>query len=193
MALHAAAHRGLRELHASARAMARHWSSLGPRLGGPEGELLQAGAADARALVTELAQATADRGLPADLAAASAGRIASPRTPVPDRVLERGQALRLALLEAQHVVTLLGYLRELAAHDGDDELRALLGRFEEGLGHDEATVRAAAIALGARPDDAIVPADRSWLGRAGARVGWALGAVGEWTDRRAGPRPERRP
>ena len=109
--MHAAAHRGLRELHASGRAMARHWSALGARLGGPEGELLRAGAADARAMVTELALATAARDLPADLAAASAGRLASPRAPLPDRVLERGQALRLALLELQHVVTLLGYLR----------------------------------------------------------------------------------
>jgi hypothetical protein len=191
--MHAAAHRGLRELHVSARAMARHWSTLGARLGGPEGELLQAGAADARALVTELAQATAARGLPADLAAASGGRLASPRAPVPDHVLERGQALRLALLELQHVVTLLGYLRELVARDHDNALHALLTRWEAALAHDEASVRAAAVALGARPDDAIAPADDSALGRAGARAAWALGAVGEWVDRRAGPRPSRRP
>lgn len=191
--MHAAAHRGLRELHASARAMARHWSALGARLGGPEGELLRAGAADARAMVTELALATAARDLPADLAAASAGRLASPRAPLPDRVLERGQALRLALLELQHVVTLLGYLRELAGHDGDAELRALLARWKQALGHDEASVRAAAIALGARPDEAIVPADKTSVGRAGARLGWAVGAVGEWVDRRAGHRPGRRP
>jgi hypothetical protein len=191
--VHAAAHRGLRELHASTRAMARHWSALGARLGGPEGELLQAGAADGRALVAELAQASAARGVPADVAAASAGRVASPRAPVPDRVLERGQALRLALLELQHVATLLGYLRELARHEGDDALHDLLARWEEAMGHDEASVRAAAVALGARPDEALAPADGSALGRAGARVASTLGAVGEWVDRRAGPRPERRP
>jgi hypothetical protein len=186
--VHPAQHRALRELHAFARQLARHWASLGERLGGPEGELLRAGAADARALVDELSVATASRDVPGAPAAAVAGRLVSPRFPAPDRLLERNQALRLAVLDVQHCVTLLGYLARLAAADGDDALRELCARWEGRLGEHERAVRDAAVALGDRPDDAVAPADPGIAGRAGARVGWAVGAVGEWVDRQAAQR-----
>jgi hypothetical protein len=186
--MHAAQHRALRELHAFTRQLARHWGELGPRLGGAEGDVLAAGAAEAASVVGELSAATAARGVYGAPAAALAGRMAAPRLPVPDRLLERNQALRLAVLDVQHCVTLLGYLAALSRTDGDDELAALCAGWERRLAAHERAARAAAVALGARPDEAIAPADPSPAGRAGQRLGAAVGAAGEWVDRRVSRR-----
>src|SRR4051794_12390790 len=122
---HPAEHRALRELQVFGRQLASHWERLGRRLGGPEAGLLTAGAADARALLADASAAMAARDVPADRAAAFAGRVASARPTSPDQLLERNQALRYALHDVQHVVTLLAYLAALAAARGDEELRAL--------------------------------------------------------------------
>jgi hypothetical protein len=114
-----------------------------------------------------------------------ASRFASVRPAIPDRALERNQALRFAALDAQHVVTLLAYVANLAASDRDEELRAFCARWERKLRTHERAVRLAAIALGERPDEAIAPTDGSPVGRAGAKVNSALGALGEWVDRRS--------
>jgi hypothetical protein len=82
------------------------------------------------------------------------------------------------------VVTLLAYVANLAAADGDDELRAFCSRWERKLRTHERAVRLAAIALGERPDDAIAPADSSLAGRAGAKLNSTVGAFGEWFDGR---------
>jgi hypothetical protein len=186
--MHAAQHRALRELHAFARQLARHWRELGHRLGGEEGDVLAAGAAEAESVVGELSAATAARGVYGAPAAALAGRMAAPRFPVPDRLLERNQALRLAVLDVQHCVTLLGYLVALARSDGDQELAALCAGWEQRLAAHERAARAAAVGLGGRPAEAIAPADPSPAGRAGQRLGAAVGAAGEWVDRRAARR-----
>src|SRR5215210_3594920 len=67
---HFAEHRALRELHFFGRQLTSHWERLGRRLGGPEAGLLAAGAADARALLTEAGALMAARDVPADRAAA---------------------------------------------------------------------------------------------------------------------------
>ena len=68
VSLHPAEHRAVRELHATARALASHWSALAGRLGGDAETPLRAGAA------------TAAREL---LAALSAVRSCRPATPRP--------------------------------------------------------------------------------------------------------------
>jgi hypothetical protein len=49
-------------------------------------------------------------------------------------------------------------------------------------------VRRAANELGATPDSAIQPLDPSPAGRAAHRMAWAVGTVGEWTDRQVARR-----
>jgi hypothetical protein len=182
---HPAEHRALRELHVFGRQLASHWESLGRRLGGPEAGLLASGAADARALLAESDALLAARDVAADRAAAFAGRVVSARPSAPDGMLERNQALRHALLDVQHVVTLLGYLAALAGARGDDELRAFCAAGEERLAGHERALRDAIVALGGRPDEAVAPAVASAAGRAGQRVAASVGALGEWMDRRA--------
>jgi hypothetical protein len=182
--LHAAEHRALRELYAFARQLARHWESLAKRVGGDDATALSAGARAAADLLDELAPLTSARGLPTATMVQLASRFSTARPNVPDRVLERNQALRFAALDAQHVVTLLGYVANLAAADGDDELRAFCSHWERKLRTHERAVRLAAVALGERPDEAITPADPSLAGRAGAKLNSGFGAFGEWFDGR---------
>jgi hypothetical protein len=182
--MHPAEHRALRELYAFTRQLARHWDSLAKRVGGNEATALSAGARAAEDLLGELAPLTSARGLPTATIVRFASRFASVLPGVPDRALERNQALRFAALDGQHVVTLLGYLANLAAADGDDELRTFCSRWERKLRTHERAVRLAAVALGERPDEAIKPADASLLGRAGAKVNSGIGAFGEWFDGR---------
>jgi hypothetical protein len=182
--MHAAEHRALRELYAFTRQLGQHWSSLAKLLGGEEGAALGAGAAAARELLGELEPLTGARGLPTATMARFAGRFASARPSIPDRALERNQALRFAALDAQHVVTTLAYVANLAVVDGDEELAAFCARWERKLRTHERAVRLAAIAMGERPDAAIRPADGSPAGRAAAKLNSAVGAFGEWFDGR---------
>jgi hypothetical protein len=182
--VHAAEHRALRELYAFTRQLARHWDSLGKRASGDEATALSAGARAADDLLGELGPLTGARGLPTATMAQIASRFATARPGIPDRALERNQALRFATLDAQHVVTLLAYVANLAAADGDDELRAFCSRWERKLRTHERAVRLAAVALGERPGEAIQPVDASLVGRAGAKVNSGIGAFGEWFDGR---------
>jgi hypothetical protein len=183
--MHPAEHRALRELRVYGTQLAAHWEHLGRRLGGPEAEALAAGATDARAMLAEVGAAAAARDVPTRPGAALTGRLTSARPMAPDHLLERNQALRYAVLDVQHCATLLAYAATLAATRGDEELRALLARWQERLEAHERAVRAAAIALGGRPDDAIAPAIPTVPGRLGQRLAASGGALGEWIDRRA--------
>jgi hypothetical protein len=186
--MHPAEHRALRELHVFARQLASHWDQLARRLPDGLAAPLHAGASDARALVEDLSAATDARDLPARPAVGLAARVAGARPMAPDHLLERNQALRHALLDLQHCLTLLAYAAALAAARGDEELRALLARWEERLEPHERAVRAAILALGARPDDAIAPAIPTVPGRLGQRLASSGGAIGEWVDRRVARR-----
>jgi hypothetical protein len=183
--MHPAEHRALRELRLFGTQLQTHWDRLGRKLGGPDAALLTAGAADARAMGAEIEAAAAARDLPTRPTASRGGRFTSARPMAPDHLLERNQALRFALLDVQHCVTLLGYAAGLAATRGDEELRALLASWQERLEGHERSVRAAVLALGERPDDAVAPAIATVPGRTGARVAAGGGALGEWIDRRA--------
>jgi hypothetical protein len=188
--LHPAQNRALRELFAGAQQLTRHWSTLADRLGsGDVVAELRAGAEAADELASELEDLTSSYGLHGFPAAAGVGaRVAGVRNAVADRALERNQALRMAVLDVQHVVTLLAYLAELARTSGDERMAEFCGRWERKLKRLEGRIRKAAVAQAADPDTAIVALDDGPIGRAGHRVANAAGTLGEWFDRRAAER-----
>jgi hypothetical protein len=179
--------RALRECYAATRQLARHWQALSARLGpGPPAPALDTGADVARQLLAELEDRTATYGLSGRPAAQGIGAgLAGARSALADRALERNQAARLAVLDGQHVATLLAYLAVLARANGDTALAEWCDAWERRLSVEVDAVRRAAIATGEDPERAIAPADTSPLGRAGVATATALGTVGEWFDRRA--------
>lgn len=175
-----AEHRALRELHVTTRQLANHWGKLAGRLGGEAGALLDEGANAARRLLDELEDRVGDlHGRPA--AQGVGARMAGARG-VSDLLLERNQAFRSALLDLQHVTTLLAYAAELARTRDDETLAVWQDGWAERLRALEERARAAAVALGSDPERAIAPADESSMGRAGAKVGVAFGTIGEAID-----------
>jgi hypothetical protein len=177
-----AEHRALRELHATTRQLVTHWRRLASRLGGDPAALLTEGASAARKLVGETAERTAGYELHGFPAAQGTGvRLAGLRGAA-DRLFERNQALRSALLDLQHVVTLLGYLAALADRRGDVALAEWERGWAQRLERFEGRGRAAVAELAQDPEAATAPADTGTLGRAGQRVNYALGALGEYVD-----------
>ena len=185
--LHPAENRGYRELYAFARQLVEHWGALTSRLGegSPATPVLERGAAAVRELIGELEPVTARYGLHGRPAAQGAGAgIARQRAAVRDRFLERNQALRFAVEDAQHVTTLLAYLGNVAEARRDAELAEFCGRWERKLRRHESAARKAAAELGARPDEAVERLDSSPVGKAAHAVNTAVGTAGEWVDRR---------
>jgi len=178
-----AEHRALRELYASTRHLQRHWERLAGRLGGAAANPLRDGARLAGGLLGELtARAAAHdlHGFPA--ATGTGGRFADARNALGDVLLERNQALRLAVLDVQHVRTLLGYAAALADARGDAGLATFHSGWEDRLAPVEAAARDAAIAEGRDPEAALGPAHPGALGRAGRRLSSVAGAAGEVID-----------
>ena len=188
--MHQTEHRGLRELYAMTRQLRNHWRALAARIDAvapQEAQLLRAGADQAGALLGELADVTAARGLYGKPMAQGLGaRLAGVHSGLLDTTLEVNQALRFAVLDVVHVVTLLDYLARAAAHDDDAELQRFLERSAQALRAQEDGVRAAAIALGDDPDRAVRACAPGLAGRVGHGAASALGTFGEWVDRRAG-------
>ena len=165
-----AEHRALRELHATTRQLAGHWGKLARRLD-DEPLLLDEGARPRASCSTELEERVGDlhdlHGQPA--AQAVGARLAGARG-VSDLLLERNQAFRTALLDLQHVTTLLAYLAALARTRGDERSpNGTSGWEDAAAARSRTAARAAAAAMGADPEAAIAPADESRVGRAGAR------------------------
>jgi hypothetical protein len=181
VSLHPAEHRAVRELHATARALASHWGALASRLGEPAAEPLLRGSNTSRALLEALSYRS---DLPAGYPAAQGvgGGLAALRGGARDVVLERNQALRLAVGDVGHVVTLLGYLAALAEARGDAELATFHREWEAQLASSQRAVSDAMLALAADPDSAVLPADPGPLGRAGHGVANAFGTFGEAFD-----------
>src|SRR4051812_37467682 len=188
--LYAAEHRAYRELHATTRQLESHWGKLARRLGD---DLLAEGASQAGALLAGLEQRIGDahdlHGRPS--AQGVGARLAGARG-VSDLLLERNQAFRVALLDVQHVTTLLAYLGALAATRGDEDLAAWHARWEARMRTLEERGRAGAAEMAGDPEAAIAPADGSRMGRAGARIGHAMGTLGEAIDGSAVGRLARR-
>jgi hypothetical protein len=110
-------------------------------------------------------------------------RIADLRTVIADRGGDTGLVVRSAVLDMEHVTTLLRHLAELARARGD---RSMAGFCEEWAGRLESNldaVREAAVELGADPDRTSAPLDESVVNRAAHGVGWVFGSVGEAVDR----------
>jgi hypothetical protein len=187
--MHPTEHRGLRELFAMTRQLRNHWRALAERIddGAPqEAALLRAGADLAGALLAELADVTAARGLYGKPMAQGLGaRLAGVHNGLLDTALEINQALRFAVLDVVHVVTLLDYLAAAAAQDGDADLQGFLDGWSRRMRPQEDAIRAAAVALGEDPDRAILASAPGLAGRIGHGAASALGTFGEWFDRRA--------
>lgn len=188
--LHPAENRGYRELSASARQLAEHWTALADRLpAGPAPTALAQGAAAAERMLVELEPAIAAYGLHNRPAAQGLGAtVATARQQLRDRSLERGQAVRLAVLDVQHLTTLLLYLASVADTRADETLGGFCRRWERSLRRVENGVRKAAAELGSDPDGALVPLDESPVGRAAHSAATAVGSLGEWIDRKRAER-----
>lgn len=186
--MHETQHRGLRELYAFARQAATHFSRLAPRVAGTAAARELAAAEQAAAeLLTELGSLTPDYGLFGQPAAQGVGAsLADLRNGLGDRFLERNQAVRMAVLDLQHITTLLAYLRAVSVGRGDARLEEFSDRWEKRLVGHERALRSAAIAMGEDPDLAVAPLDSSPLGRAAHRVALGMGTAGEWFDARLG-------
>ena len=188
--LHPAEHRAYRELYAISRHLMHRWARIGTLLEGMAvGENLQRGAAEAGRLLEELKPRTEAYGLHGGPTAQGLGaRLADLRTGVTDRGADTGLVARLAVLDAEHVTTLLRQLAELARAREDHDLAGFCEewatRFEPHLD----AVRQSAIELGSDPDRVAAPVDGSLLNRAAHGVGWTFGAVGEGIDKLAGRR-----
>jgi hypothetical protein len=187
-----AEHRALRELHAMARHVGRHWARLARRVGGEPAEVLERGVAATRELLGELAERTATHGLYGSPSAEGVGSRLAGMRGASDLLLERNQALRGAVLDIQHVTTLLAYLAELAARREDAALAAWHRRWEARLRELAEAARAAAVAEGREPERAVEPAEDSKLGRAGHSLAAGLGTLGEAIDGSALGRVARR-
>ncbi|HEV2774108.1 MAG TPA: hypothetical protein VGV90_00805 [Solirubrobacteraceae bacterium] len=187
--MHPTEHRGLRELYATARQLRNHWRALADRIDAhapQEAQALRSGADVAGALLGELGDVTAARGLWGKPMAQGLGaRLAGVHNGLLDTTLEVNQALRFAVLDVVHVVTLLDYLARAAAQDDDGELQRFLEAWAQRLGAQADVVRAAAVALGDEPDRAVRACAPGLAGRVGHGAASALGTFGEWFDRRA--------
>ncbi|MDP1846962.1 MAG: hypothetical protein Q8K79_04135 [Solirubrobacteraceae bacterium] len=188
--MHPTQHRGLRELYAMTRQLRNHWRALAERIDAvapQEAQVLRSGAELAGALLGELGEVTAARGVYGKPTAQGLGaRLAGVHNGLLDTALEVNQALRFAALDVVHVVTLLDFLARAAAHDDDVELQGFLAGWSQRLAAQEDAVRAAAVALGEDPDRAVLACTPGVAGRVGHGAASALGTFGEWLDRRAG-------
>jgi hypothetical protein len=186
--LHPAEHRAYRELYVITRHLMHRWSRVGTLLeDAPVGENLQRGAAEAQHLLEELKPRTEALGLYGGPMAQGLGaRLADLRTGVTDRGADTGLVVRFAVLDAEHLTTLLRQLAELARARQDRDMAGFCeewaSRFEPHLD----AVRQSAVELGSDPDRAAAPVDDSMLNRAAHGVGWTFGALGEGIDKLAG-------
>jgi hypothetical protein len=191
--LHPAEHRAYRELYASARHLVHRWNRLARAFEGTGvADALRRGVAEAETLLEELKPRTGAFGLHGGPMAQGVGaRLADVRSGVTDRGADAGMVARFAVLDAEHLTTLLRQLAELSRSRQDRDMAGFCegwaGRFEAELD----AVRQAAVELGTDPDRVAAPVDSSLLNRAAHGVGWVFGAVGEGIDSIAGRRPRR--
>jgi hypothetical protein len=183
-ALHPAEHRAYRELYAACRQLITRWRRIASSLEGTAiGERLAGGAAETSVLISELGPRTAVYGLyGSPMAQGMGARIADLRTAVADRSGDTGLVVRSAVLDMEHVTTLLRQLAELARARADLNMAGFCeewaGRLESNLD----AVREAAVELGADPDRTSAPLEDSVANRAVHGVGWLLGSIGEAVD-----------
>jgi hypothetical protein len=189
-ALHPAEHRAYRELYATARQLVTRWRRIGSALEGTAiGDRLEDGAAETSVLLTELAPRTANYGLyGTPMAEGMGARIADLRTVLADRGGDTGLIVRSAVLDMEHVTTLLRHLAELARARADQSMAGFCEEWAARLESSLGSVREAAVELGADPGRASAPLNDSAITRAAHGVGWLFGSFGEAIDRAVGRR-----
>ena len=190
MPLHPAENRGYRELYVTASQAAKRLGRMARSFDGTDArEPLDKASESLGKLLTELGPLTARHDLHGSFAAQGGGaNLGIARGAVLDRFLERNQALRLAVDDLEHVATLLAYLASVSEARGDTKLPEFARSWERRMRRQIGAVRKAAVTLGTTPDAAIEPLDPSPTGRAAHGVAWAVGSVGEWTDRKVARR-----
>ncbi|MET0731399.1 MAG: hypothetical protein ABWZ03_09430 [Solirubrobacterales bacterium] len=188
--LHPAEHRAYRELYAACRQLIGRWRRLAPALERTAvGAGLEKGADETERLLEELAPRTAAHGLYGGPMAQGLGAWAADlRTATIDRGADTGFVVRSAVLDLEHVTTLLRQLAELARARGDQDMAGFCEEWAERLEWELDAVREAAVELGANPDRTSAPLDDSVVNRAAHGVGWVFGWVGEAVDRVIGRR-----
>jgi len=188
--LHPAEHRAYRELYATGRQLVTRWRRIGSALEGTAiGDRLEDGAAETSVMLTELAPRTANYGLyGAPMAEGMGARIADLRTVLGDSGGDTGLVVRSAVLDMEHVTTLLRHLAELARARADQSMAGFCEEWAARLESNLGSVREAAVELGADPDRASAPLNDSVINRAVHGVGWVFGSVGEAVDKAVGRR-----
>jgi hypothetical protein len=183
--LHPAEHRAYRELYVAARQLINRWRRLTSALDGmPEARVLEHAAGRVERLLAALSSRTAEYGLHGGPMALGLGaRLADLRGAVTDRTVDTGMVMRFAVLDIEHIRTLLRHLAALARARGDTGLAEFCDEWADTVKPEVKAVRQAAVNLGSSPDRAAAPIDGSLLGRTAHGVGWVFGAVGERVDR----------
>lgn len=183
--LHPAEHRAYRELYVASRQLIDRWGRLAAAVEGtPVAESLARGSAEVEVLLSELEPRIAVHGLHAGPAAQGLGaRIADLRNAFTDRGGDTGMVVRFAVLDIEHIATLLAHLAELADARGDTRQASFCREWSQRLRPEVKALRKAAVKLGRDPDRTAAPLDDSLLTRAAHGVGWVLGTVGEAVDR----------
>ena len=186
--LHPAEHRAYRELYVSARQLTRRWRRLAPALEGtPVADALWRGIAQVEELLRVLGPRTAAYGLHGGPTAQGLGaRIADLRTVITDRGADTGLSVRFAVLDVEHLTTLLRHLAELARARSDQALARFDEEWAARLELELDAVREAAVKLGTDPDRTAAPLSANPVNRAAHGVGWIFGSIGEGIDRVAG-------
>lgn len=190
MKLHPAEHRAYRELYVSSRQLVGRWERLESALGeGAYADVLARGRGRIEQLLEALEPTTEAYGLYGDVAAQGLGaRIGDVRGVISDRSIDTGMVLRFAVLDIEHVATLLGHLGALARARSDSKLSGFCREWETAIRSEVEATRVAAISVGDSPDLAAAPLDSSLLGRAAHSIGWLFGSLGEAVDRVSGKR-----
>jgi hypothetical protein len=191
--LHPAEHRAYRELYVTSRQLVNRWARLISALEGtPYADVLERGRDRVERLLAALPKETERYGLYGGPMALGIGaRIGDLRSVVADRSVDTGMVMRAAVLDIEHVATLLGQLGALARSRDDAELAAFCHEWEASIRPEVEAVRAAAASLGDLPERAAAPLDSSLLSRTAHGVGWVFGAVGEAVDNVTGRRGRR--
>jgi len=186
--LHPAEHRAYRELYASSKQLTRRWRRLAGAIEGtPAADALWSGLAQVEELVRVLGPRTASYGLYGGPAAQNVGaRIADFRSVVTDRSADTGLSVRFAVLDLEHLTTLLRQLAELARARSDQSLARFDEEWAARLESELDSVREAAVKLGTDPERTAAPLSDSLVNRTAHGVGWVFGSVGEAVDRVAG-------
>jgi hypothetical protein len=189
--LHPAQNRGFRELVAASRRAIEHLEALAKRFESHQraADALEDGAATTSEMLRALRTAIGEHDLYGGAAAQGVGASAAKaQSGVRDRFLERNQAIRLAVLDVQHVTTLLAYLEAVSASAGTTDLAEFCHEWRGEMARVEDRMRAGAVAVGKDPDYAIEPLDPSMFGRAAHSAQYWFGTFGEWFDRRSAER-----